>query len=377
MKNILLAFLFGIYLILVPESFVIADSSLCRLNVADPSYPGSNIIRGVSTCPRGRAQEGVINDIFGDGSDGDVTVNGNRLIDGEGREYRNITVERDATLRLPSGTFLRCSGRLLNRGTIEVQRGAFGGLKLVTANSMLSPASRAAHPGGVSIASAADGLISYSDTAYGGAGGTERTAGGSALVRLPTLGGGGGGAGITQAEEQGRVGGLGGGSAMILCGQNVDNQGTISATGESGRPFGGGGGAGGFLIIGARDSVANSGTISVVGGDGAESNLLLNSTAAVGAGGGGAGGHVQIIVVGRSFRNTGTVLTAGGAAGAISNDNPSLGLFRSGGGQGGSLFAAGGAGGSIVSNAFQPAAAGQNGELRHLALDPVELKIGY
>ncbi len=354
------------------------DTTLCQFPSHASEGRGHRLftVEGNAECPRTSRRVTQLPNLFGDGSNNNLNVDGGtRLtVDGVGREYHNIRISHNSTLVLRSGSLIRCTGTFENRGRVEVLPGASGSTRYVAGSSLVAPGGRPAHPGGVALAPASDGLVSFTLTAHGGPAGVAHTVGSTAQIRLPTHGGGGGGSGLTDSASREQVGGSGGGSAKILCAR-IDNRGTISAVGEDGLSYGGGGGAGGMLILGASSGVLNSGTITVVGGDGAAVGAPNDNAFAVAAGGGGAGGHVQIVAL--AYTNTGTIDVSGGSAGANFGVDPTGALMRAGGGQGGSLFASGGRGGSIVDGAFQGAQNGGAGEIHYLRINPLEISIGY
>jgi hypothetical protein len=372
-KNFWRKMLVGAIVLVTPLS-VKADTRICG-NPRAAVQDRLTVVGSPSSCPRGSQSLVKIPDIYGDGSSGSLRVDSTRLLDGIGREYQQITIERGTVLRMRSGSMLRCLGTLLNNGTIEILPGAFGASRFFTTDTPLAPGGRLAHPGGVAAASASDGLISYSSLARSGPGIPDRAPGTTFLLRLPAFGGGGGGSGMTTDSSQEQVGGMGGGSAQIFCRAGIVNRGTIIAVGEGGGPNGGGGGAGGLLLLGSTGVVTNRGTISVAGGNGAPAAVVADGSIAVAAGGGGAGGHLQIIAA-RFENSAGEVFVTGGVAGSSSASATSASM-RVGGGQGGSLFARGGRGGSVAAEVFESAEDGADGDVNVLEAGPTDLPIGY
>lgn len=210
-------------------------------------------------------------DIFGDGSDGDVTVSGVTTLAAD-KFYANLTVSAGATLntggyKIFVNRTLTLNGNITANGTINVGApvGTMGGGAGGGANG---------HLGG-----------------GGGTGGSGGNPGGATspnTYRLSTIwpfayqlntslqGGAGGGSG---AGGSGGAGGGGGGVVLIVA-QNISGSGSIQAKGGSGGDggfgSGGGGGGGGGAIILAYEALSGSIVIDVGGGGG-------------GAGGGGGG----------------------------------------------------------------------------------------
>jgi len=246
-------------------------------------------------------------------------------------QFTDFTINSGATLTVPSGAVIRCTGTFTNNGRIVVQAGATGGsmfAHLPIATTSISPAEA-----GVSLHAA--GTPEWGDstgTRSGGPGGTGITSGFQARqVRYPGIKAGGSGSGPSSTAAGG-----GGGSLVVLAETAIVNAGSgISADGEDAFSAGGGGGAGGVVILASAGSVTNSAPISVKGGAGGVSD------SSVGPGGGGGGGLARLIAP--SVTETGGFVTGGGSAGSKSGIVNST--VHAGGGGGGACIGNGGSGG--------------------------------
>jgi hypothetical protein len=309
-----------------------------------------------------KGQDGSLR-VYGDGSAGALTLTSKATLNTANTQYTNVTIAQGATLIVPSGTTIRCSGSFTNKGTIEVQNYAWGGRHGSVASGILTAQGSFAHPGILPSAAGNGALGNTTTLTYGSPGPTGLYGGaGQArqIVRPGPLGGGGGGAG-------GFIGGAGGGTLTVLCKGAVTNQGKIEAAGATPLVnFGDGGGGGGIVILASRASVTNdsSGTVDVRGGDGGD------SYAGAAAGGGGGGGLVHFIAP--EVNSKGIIFETGGTAG--NGDAAASNSRRFGGGAGGAGYGAGGAGGSVaVSNVSGDGTKGAEGiELETLA-DPTSL----
>lgn len=258
--------------------------------------------------------------LFGDGSDGNVTLDGTGSVSWATRSGAIYTMTRDALckdLTINSGVILRPNnylpyavGTLLNNGTIETRGnnavGAVPGATYVAAGSWFS----AGGNGG-------SGSINNVGVVGGGSGGNS--IGGS---------GGNGGAGGVNA------GGIGNASAVVGSAftsyrtigflhtrrlSSNNNWAAINGSGGGGGggsnnangTGGGGGGAAGICAV-AANTVINNGIIQSVGGNGANATGTGGSAAA-GGGGGGSGG--PIFVWTNHLKTTGTIQSLGGTGG--------------------------------------------------------------
>jgi hypothetical protein len=275
--------------------------------------------------------------VYGDGSQGSRTIAVSELMTEPLVQFVNLTISSGATLTVPTGTVIRCSGAFRNNGSIQILPEALGGVMDASSTTTLTVPSHAS-PGAALVASvAASGEYGVSAVRlYGGRGGSSfsdpvlRT-----LVRLSVFGGGAGGAGRDS------TGGAGGGTLTVIAGGEIVNNGVLSANGANGIP-GAGGGGGGAVVLASKVSIANTGVIQVNGGAGG--NSKLNSA----AGGGGGGGLVHLIAPAVSV-SPGSIQAKGGQAGTTTvavNASP-----RAAGGGGGAGVGAGGGFGCSVSSA--------------------------
>lgn len=327
---------------------------------------GANGADGVDGANGSNGADGSLR-IYGDASSGPLTVSSSANLSTLNTQFTDITVDNGATLLVPSGTVLRCTGSFTNNGTILVGNyaiGAFIGTSAATAGTttQLAPASAGISP---SIASqgafgTSAGILAGGTSGIGMA--TFFSLTGYTVLHPGPNGGGGGGAGFAGG------GGGGGGTLSVLCAGAVTNNGTISAAGGDSTFFNGsGGGGGGIVILASKTSAANSatGTIDVSGGDGGP------SAANTGAGGGGGGG-VIVLMAPTTPTNAGTFTVSGGAAGA--NTAAVTSSPRVGGAGGGSCYGAGGGGSQVTTgNVSSGSAAGQVGQSYLTTADPTSL----
>lgn len=256
--------------------------------------------------------------IFGDGSDGDVTISANETLT-RTMYYNSLTVD--------SGAVVTTAGYpIFVRGVLTVD-GA-GSLIGWTGNDGVAAVGAAAGAAGAALAdSVLAGGVAGGD---GGAAGAPGAAGANSSNAVVSSAGGAGGDGTPGS------GGAGGTStlsvadirslAVALRGQTVTVASTDAITGGAGGGGAsggalvggpGGGGGGGVVLIAAESIVlTNGGALSVDGGAGA------NGVDDAGGGGGGVGGALYLV-----YRVTdeagGTVSAAGGTGGTAGGTPPS------------------------------------------------------
>ena len=304
--------------------------------------------------------------IYGDGSEGALTVSTSMTLSTPLAQYTDITINSGVTLSVESGTTLRCNGTFTNNGIIFVYTGAEGA---VSESSQAPPSAlslRAFRPAAIGIAASPPQEGEYGSNAnnlYGGTGGRAAAVYSlQALVNPGSLGGSGGGS--SKGNGQG-PGGSGGGAIRILCRNAIVNTGSsiISAAGgTSGN--GGGGGGGGVIILASPGTITNSGTLNVQGGDGG------NSSIEVGSGGGGGGGVIHLISP--VVNSAGTIVITGGSPGL--DTTPVTNTLRSGGGGGGASGGNGGIGSDVSStNTVTGGVAGSDGRNFTTLADPTGL----
>jgi len=238
--------------------------------------------------------------LFGDGSDGDVTITTDTTLSHD-MFYNNLTINSGITLK-PNGYRIFVKGTLTNNGIISGD-GNDGG----TANPF---------PGGAELPAGSLGI-----GAKGGDGG------GAGSAASSSLGGVGGDGGTPTSYAAGAatppVTGIGGFKAIpfaiilkeIETTVNKINGGSGGGGGAD-TSFGGAGGGGArVLVIVAKDIVNTSGIIRANGGNG--SNAIVGDR----AGGGGGGGGVIVLVynsiaLGTETANGGTSGNGSGTGGA-------------------------------------------------------------
>ena len=327
------------------------DPAALGLQVAGP--PGSP---GVPGAPGSAGADGQLR-IYGDGSAGARTVTTDDTLDEPNRQYTDLTIGPGATLTIPSGAVIRCTGTFTNNGTIVVGTASLGAKEAVrdsTIDSTYQP------PGqGVAPAPAARGELGPAGSFYfGGFAGTGLTAAQARSILRPGVNAGGGGSCGTFSGSDG------GGGLTVLAAGAIVNDGTVRADGAGPGVFGSGGGAGGVVVLASKQRIRNRGTITANGGAGGQ-----NGTSN-GPGGGGGGGIVHVLAP--EIDDTGLVSADGGAAGSLTGTTAS-GL-RAGGGAGGSCGGGGGSGGSVQgNNTAQPASPGGAGHVLETLADPTAL----
>lgn len=269
--------------------------------------------------------------IYGDGSAGNLTVssvldltnpsNISLLPNGLNLQFSNINILPGATLIVPSGITLKCTGNVNIAGNIVVSTGTAD-------NGSFRPHS------GVGSSSAS--------TIFGGVGLTNLQI--SSILSIPSYGGGAG------ARSSAATGGEGGGSFAIYAQGSMTVSGNISANGANGvnpgTPLqgivGAGGGAGGVIVLVGKSSLSVSGTINAKGGNGSNGADGNGGNSEGGAGGGGGG--IIALLSSSTPSVSGTTSVTGGTAGANAGASATI---NSGGG-GGACGGNGGGGGSTT-----------------------------
>lgn len=269
--------------------------------------------------------------MFGDGSDGDVTINADTDLAGVAKQYNNLTIDAGKKLYDSTGILIvRVKNTLTLNGNID--------------QSGLGAAGGAGGAGGANGGHGSTGMYIVN----GGAGGAAVGAG-VAGNDGAAYGGGGSGTGDTSGTQ----GGTGGASVSTNNGIGVGNEtmgtdhpdgkitvgttvyggagGAGGGCGVSGGPIhasgGDGGDGGGVATVFARE-IAGAGNIMAHGVDGA--NGAVNNPSGGGGGGGGAGGYLYVMAMdlgAATFSATGGAAGTGGAAvpnpggnGAVGND---------------------------------------------------------
>lgn len=314
--------------------------------------------------------------LYGSGAAGDLIITANAVL-GETVatngvwQFHNVLIRAGATLTVPSGAVIRCTGKFENYGTLRVRPGAYGGRFFESSANALYPSYAPAQAGVTGFSAPPGEIGAFGAAREGGWGGyslTENEA--RAIIHPGIRAGGGGGGGLF-----GTGGGAGGGSLVILARLRIDNfpGGLIEANAQHGDQFapnagGSGGGAGGIIILASSEGIHNESVISAVGGNGARSSV------ADGPGGGGAGGIIHFI----GPRDIlGITLVNGGDPGLLGPPGSVVGYVGSpiaGGAAGGACGRAGGSGGGVTATGDPlPAEFGLQGHVLVTPTDPVNL----
>ena len=267
--------------------------------------------------------------LFGDGSDGDVTMVANGSYD-RMKNFTNFTLNAGVTLtKTTAGSplIIRCTGVCTINGTINLKgKGMSGGAAGANGYGYGNSASGENTLGGV-------GLTNRSPSGSIDLNAVELAAAALNFEQIPFCGGGGAGAAITvnsslYSGSDSKYGGIGAGCGGI--GKASAAVGSSSSTITASCT--GGNGGGGLLIIARKIVIAGSvvatGTNGSSQNQGSGSGVLNYYLRASGGGGGGGCG----VFVGNEISITGTMNFAGGA---------------SGGNQSGTEGGAGGSGGYI------------------------------
>ncbi|MFO0838880.1 MAG: hypothetical protein U1D55_10160 [Phycisphaerae bacterium] len=288
--------------------------------------------------------------IYGDGSAGALTISTNTdwsttAPSSKNLQFTNVTIASGATLTIPSGIVIRCTGTFAVSGFLVISNEHNGAQTTVQ-----TPAGAAQFPSfspagsGISAAPAAFGESgSNAFTRIGGAPGASLGELASSQVLMPgPHGGGGGGSALVSTIV---AGGNGGGSLVVIAAGGVSIAGEIYANGAVGG-YGSGGGAGGVVILASASSISVTGSIYAYGGNGGAA--LGTSPYGVAAGGGGGGGIVNLVAPAVSA--TGNINISGGNGRSALGAGSIVTSTISGGGGGGSCGGQGGYGGNAVSD---------------------------
>jgi len=300
------------------------------------------------------------NDLFGDGSDGDLTIASGTTTLTETKYYNNIWVKSGANLTANEPMLLFVKGQLLVDGTVHMNgKGGAAGL-----GGTIGPS--APGPGGVGAPAPAPANVPGNPGGVGGAAGTgggAGTTGSAGFAGAPGFAGGAGGAG--GAGSPGAPGGSGAASTDGV--GPAAPGGTLSRKlknvydwlGTSPRPngIGAGGGGGGNAARGGGGGGGGAGD-----GPGANGGAGGAGGSGGAAGGDGGAGGGTLICFARNIRiNSGGVISSNGNNGVNGASNPGASLVGGtgsngvgtpspfdggGGGGGGGSRADGGGGGS-------------------------------
>lgn len=259
--------------------------------------------------------------LYGDGSDGDVTISGNTTLTRD-MYYNNLTVNAGFTLN-PGGFAIYVKGTLTVQATGFISRNGANGVSATVATGGAAGAAvtgTTIGSGGAGTAGAtgvtgvgAQGAAPTAITGYGGAGGASGTGGSG--------GSGAGGASRAGGTLTSRIWRNLGSQWKLEAGGTFGGTGTGGAGGGSGagdgtntgRGGGGGGSAGGGVLI-ICDIINNSGSITANGGAGGNGAAGAAGNTGGGAGGGGGGGG-RVAIFANIITAAGTTTANGGAGG--------------------------------------------------------------
>lgn len=231
--------------------------------------------------------------VYGDGSDGELTVTSGTTTLARDMYYRNVTVNSGCFINI-GGFRLFVQNNLINNGTIHRNGNAASG---ITGGAVLAVGTLG---GGDAGGSAYDEPVTPVTTtnSIGGSGGSAGAGGGSNVTAVGVTFGG------PVPVRALREGVLGNSSTRFRV---VGGGG--GGGGQNGSQVGGGGGGGAAVVLVSARKITGSGAINAIGGAGADANQSGS-----GSGGGGGGGGGVIIICGL-IASTITTSAAGGAGG--------------------------------------------------------------
>ncbi len=297
-------------------STVVAETSYGLSSAVGTS---TNVARADHThgTPAAQISGSFLDALFGDASDGDVTISSLTTLSRE-MHYNNLTITSAGRLK-PNGC------RIFVRGTLTINAGGsidddgfsatdqVGRTGFVARNYLGGQGTNAGSGWSVNAINQANGnaainnancsLNDTNTTPLGGTGGNSSSRTGGAGGTAPQN--------ATPQKWSGRI--LDGrGSFGAFNGGSGGGGGAVTVTAITTGPFvSGGGGSGAGIVWIAAATVANSGNISAKGGNGANASLGVGTGSC--GGGGGGGGLVAIIT--RSTTIGGTVSAAAGTGG--------------------------------------------------------------
>jgi len=272
----------------------------------------------VTTFPTGIVSASNINVVFGDGRDGNVTLDGSSTpswTTRSGSVYTmidacmcsNLTINGSVTLQ-PEGFPIFVLNTLTNNGTINARSnngvGSTGGADIFYSSSWTigQPTS----PGTNGAANNSTNATSKTSNIGGGGGkggnGSVGIGGNGGSISRPTAGVGGEKFAATFLSVS--VASFGSPVAY------ASSTGGAGGGGDGALPGGGGASGAGLFYVIAR-IIAGSGTMKAVGGNGA-----AGPTTNTGGGGGGGGGVISVITATSNWQSLNTVTVAGGTGGA-------------------------------------------------------------
>ncbi len=304
--------------------------------------------------------------VYGDGSAGSFTIEDSleltELIDDANLQFEELTIREGGTLIIPSGVTLRATKSIIIEGTLTIDKAAPPGFLNYSTGAVEWPWHRDPEIGNA-LSAPRSPIVVTTGTAIGAEGGFGLQDTARFLLAPGRFGGGGGwyGTGPQAADNAA----FGGGSVVLLAGEGIRVDGTISAQGGGTQGSGScnacSGGGGGIVIAAARGSIvtAPDALIDVRGGSGGHTEVRVAASGslpavAMAAGGGGGGGCVHLIAP--DITHEGSINLDGGEPGT--NTVPgTLPNLRVGGGGGGGSCGDGGKGARLLSGTVADAGA--------------------
>jgi hypothetical protein len=302
---------------IVPASYVISGTSYGQTTWVGSSNAYARADHQHGT-PPAELSSGFFGALFGDASDGNVTITGLTTLTRE-MHYNNLTITSTGELK-PNGNRIFVAGTLTIDSGGSINDDGFSATNHVgrtgfAARNYLGGQGTSGGAGwSLNTTNVANGNNASNNTNCSLNSGNSAPAGGKGGDSTSRTGGNGGTATQNAVPQKwaGRIlegrgtfgafnGGAGGGGGSI----------SVSAY-TSGTFISGGGGSGGGIVWIAAKTIINNGRISASGGDGANASLGVGSGGCAGGGGGG-GGDVGIIT--QSLTLGGTVDITGGTGG--------------------------------------------------------------
>lgn len=302
---------------IVPSSYVLSGTSYGQTTWvgSSNSYARADHRHGT---PPAELSNVFFGALFGDASDGDVTITGFTTLTRE-MHYNNLTVTSTGELK-PNGNRIFVAGTLTIESGGSINDDGFSATNQVGRTGFVARN----YLGGQGTNAGAGWSINSATVANGNAAVNNSNCSLNSINIAPTGGKGG--------DSSTRVGGAGGTAPQNAIPQKwfsrvMDGRGTFGAfnggagggggaatvaTYTAGTFISGGGGSGAGIVWIAAKSIVNSGRISAQGGNGANASLGTG-TGGCGGGGGGGGGLVGIITQSTSIG--GTVSVTGGLGG--------------------------------------------------------------
>lgn len=267
--------------------------------------------------------------VFGGQSTIDKVCTAGEVFDQGIYYFRDFTVPSGVSITVDKYAVIKCSGRAIIDGTIDVPATIPGGIEWSGNNYNLGTNTYVFPRKGFGLG--AYGVYAYGLQPYGSGGDTGQifiAAGSTAPTAWATGRGGRGGGGISIQASQGiEVGG------SINCrGGNATNSSIVGAS--SWVISGCSGGSGGYVNLTSPTSILlkPGSIIDVKGGNGGNASISAGFVSNAGSGGGAAGGVVVLQAPSGSINTTGSTITlTGGTSGNfVVNDPGNLSSFLTG-----------------------------------------------